>query len=165
MSENNYGTGLYQDGVFYFTNPGLFKSRNREGIDTADFTALWNNREYTFKAKTTIPLVIANEPPESIQKIRKVFAKKYAQAWFHQSAKYKAMVKAGKGMPATYDEDTEFKDVIQACLTALPKGQMTVKDMPRQSEEDFKGSKAIKPGQDLNYIFKDYEPTELGKMN
>lgn len=163
--ENNYGTGLYQDGVFYFTNPGLFKVRERNGIETLDFTALWNNKEYRFKAKTTVPLVIANEPPENIQHIRKLFAKKYAQAWFHQSKRYKDLVKQGKSLPATYNEDSELKDVIQACLTPLPKGQMTVTELPKDNEDNYKGTKAIKPGQDLNYIFKDYEPPELGQMN
>lgn len=160
--QNNYGTGLYQDGVFYFTNPGLFKMRSREGIETKDFTALWNNKEYTFKEKTTVPLIIASEPPENIQHIRKLFAKKYAQAWFYQSKRYKDLVKAGKGLPATYNEDTEFGDVIQACLTPLPKGELKVEDMPRDNEDNYKGSKAIRPGQDLNILFKDYEPPILG---
>lgn len=162
--DNKYGTGLYQDGVFYFTNPGIFKMRNRDGVDTKDFTALWNNKEYTFKEKTTVPLVIANEPPENIQHIRKLFAKKYAQAWFHQTKRYKDLVKQGKGLPATYNEDAEFLDVIQSCLTPLPKGQLEVKDMPKDSEENYKGTKAIKPGQDLNQVFKDYEPPTLGAM-
>ncbi len=162
--ENNYGTGLYQEGVFYFTNPGLFKERNREGVETSDFTALWNNKEYLFKAKTTTALVIANEPPESIQHIRKKFARKYAQAWFHQTKKYKDLVKAGKGLPATYNEDSEFKDVVQACLTPLPKGQLLVSELPKDNEDNYKGTKAIRPGQDLNQVFKDYEPPVLGAM-
>lgn len=162
--ENNYGSGLYQDGVFYFTNPGLFKDRNREGVETEDFTALWNNKEYTFKSKTTVPLVIANEPPENIQHIRKLFAKKYAQAWFHQTKRYKDLVKEGKGLPATYNEDVEFTKVIQACLTPLPKGQIQVVDLPKDSEDNYIGTKAIRPGQDLNQVFKDYEPPTLGEM-
>ncbi len=161
---NNYGAGLYQNGVFFFTNPGIFKMRNREGVETKDFTALWNNKEYTFKEKTTVALVIANEPPENIQHIRKLFAKKYAQAWFHQTKRYKDLVKMGKGLPATYNEDSEFQDVIQSCLTPLPQGQLSVKDMPKDSEENYKGTKAIKPGQDLNHIFADYEPPTLGAM-
>lgn len=162
--ENKYGTGLYQDGVFYFTNPGIFKMKNREGVETKDFTALWNNKEYTFKEKTTVPLVIANEPPENIQHIRKLFAKKYAQSWFHQTKRYKDLVKQGKNLPATYNEDSEFQDVIQSCLTPLPKGQLEVKEMPKDSEENYKGSKAIRPGQDLNQVFADYEPPQLGAM-
>lgn len=165
LMEQSYGKGLYQDGVFYFTNPGLFKMRNREGVETKDFTALWNNREYMFKANTTTALVISNEPPENIQHIRKLFAKKYAQAWFHQTKKYKDLVKAGKNLPATYNEDTEFTAVTQACLTPLPKGNLEVKEMPKDNEDNYKGSKAIRPGQDLNQVFKDYEPPTLGAMN
>ena len=162
--ENNYGKGLYQDGVFYFTNPGLYKMRNRDGVETKDFTALWNNKEYLFKEKTTTALVIANEPPENIQEIRKRFAKSYAQGWFHQTKRYRDMVKAGKNLPATYNEDTEFGEVIQACLTPLPKGQIEVKDLPRESEEQYRGSKALRNGEDLNRAFADYEPPILGQM-
>lgn len=164
-NENMYGgRGLYQDGVFHFTNPGLFKMRNKDGIETKDFAALWNNREYVFKEKTTVALVIANEPPENIQHIRKIFAKKYAQAWFHQTKRYKDLVKQGKGVPATYNEDTEFGEVIQACLTPLSKGKLEVKDMPKDSEQNYKGTKAVKTGQDLNALFADYEPPQLGTM-
>lgn len=165
MNENTYGTGLYQDGVFYFTNPGLFKMRDSDGIETADFTALWNNREYRFEAKKTTSIVIPGEAPESIQHIRKKFAKKYAQAWFHQTKRYKDLVKAGKGLPATYNEDTEFKDVVQACLTPLPKGQLEVKDLPKDSEENYKGTRAINSTTNLNEAFKDYEIPTLGQMN
>ncbi len=164
IMENNYGTGLYLDGVFYFTNPGLLKTKDRLGKETTDFAVLWNNKEYTFKGKTTVPLIIPNEPPENVQSIRKKFAKKYAQAWFHTTKKYKDLVKAGGYIPATYDEDTEFQDVIQACLTPLTKSQAEVKEMPRDTEENYKGSKAIRPGQDLNTMFKDYEPPQLGRM-
>lgn len=163
--ENKYGVGLYQDGVFYFTNPGLFKMRNRDGVETKDFTALWNNKEYLFPEKTTVPLVIASEPPENIQHIRKLFAKKYAQAWFHQTARYKKLVKEGGRVPATYDEDTEFGDVIQACLTPLPKGQAKVTELPRESESAYIGSKALGATANLNEAFKDYEPPTLGAMN
>jgi len=139
--------------------------KNRDGVETKDFTALWNNREYLFKEKTTVPLVIANEPPENVQHIRKLFAKKYAQGWFHQTPRYKKLVKEGKNLPATYNEDVELGDVIQACLTPLPKGTLSVKELPKDSEENYKGTKAIKPGQDLNFIFKDYEPPTLGEMH
>lgn len=164
MSNESYGLGLYQDGVFYFTNPGLVKSRTKEGDITTDWSALWNNREYTFKGKTTVPLIIANEPPENVQNIRKLFAKKYAQAWFFQSKRYQDLVKKGGYIPATYDEDAEMGTVIQACLTPLPKSQAEVKDIPRESESDFKASKAVQSGQDLNRIFDSYEPPILGKV-
>jgi|ERR1035437_6477165 hypothetical protein len=165
MDTNTYGKGLYNDGVFYFTNPALFKMRGTDGIETDDFTTLWNNKEYTFKAGTTSALVIPNEPPESIQHIRKQFAKNYATAWFYQTERYLKLVEQGKNLPATYNEDTEFGAVIQQCLTPLPKGQIVINDLPRASEDEFKGSKALKGNQDLNQIFKDYQPPELGAMN
>lgn len=162
--ENNYGVGLYQDGVFYFTNPGLYKMRHRNGEENKDFVALWNNKEYRFKDKTTVPLIIPNETPENIQHIRKLFAKKYAQGWFHQTAKYKKMVKDGKNMPATYNEDVELADVIQACLTPLPKGSVEVNELPRMSDSSYSASKAVGGNQDLNKLFSDYEPPILGKQ-
>lgn len=161
MQENEYGQGLYQDGVFYFTNPGLLKDENHK---PADFSVLWNNKEYTFQAKTTVPLVIAHEQPENIQSIRKKFAKKYAQAVFHQSKEYKDLVKKGGLIPATYDEDSSFKATIQACLTPLPKSQATIKERQLDSESDYKGSKPVARGQDLNKIFEDYQIPELGQM-
>lgn len=167
--ENTYGRGLYQDGVFYFTNPGLYKmstyADGREtGVETKDFSVLWNNKEYIFKEKTTTPLVIANENPEAIQHIRKLFAKKYAQGWFHQTPRYKKMVIAGKNLPATYNEDTELGAIIQQCLTPLPKGIVEVKDLPKESEDKFVGSKALGATADLNKVFADYEPPVLGAM-
>ena len=162
MEKNQYGEGLYSDGIFYFTNPGLFKTRQKDGSESEDFTVLWNNREYIFEAKTTVPLVIANSTPEEIQHIRKVFAKKYAQAWFHQSPRYKKMVKDGQNMPATYDEDTEYGEVIQQCLTPLPKGKLETKELPRANDNSYKGTKAIGKNADLNAVFADYSIPELG---
>ncbi len=162
--ENNYGVGLYQDGVFYFTNPGLAKFKDREGNITTDWSALWNNREYTFKGKTTTPLIIPSEIPENIQHIRKLFAKKYAQAWFHQTKRYQELVKKGGYIPATYDEDKEFQTVIQACLTPLPKSQAVVKELPRDNEANYKGTKAIGKNSDLNAVFADYQIPELGQQ-
>lgn len=152
MDNNNYGTGLYSEGTFYFTNP-----------TKDDWSALWNNKEYKFPAKSTVPLIIANEPPENVQHIRKLFAKRLAQHVFHQSKRYKDLVKAGGYIPATYSEDTELGATIQACLTPLPKSHMEVKELPRESESNFT-SKAIKNGQDLNKAFEDYEIPTLGQM-
>lgn len=163
--DNNYGIGLYQDGVFYFTNPGLVKSRLEDGTETLDWTALWNNKEYTFKAKTTVPLIIANEPPENVQEIRKRFARKYGQDWFHQSKRYKDLVKKGGYMPAGYNETAEFGAIVQQCLTPLPKSTIVVKDIPREGEEVIKGgSKAVGNSANLSEAFKDYEIPTLGQM-
>lgn len=164
--ENNYGVGLYQDGVFYFTNPGLVKSRTIEGDETLDWKHLWNNVEYVFKAKTTVPLIIRNSTPEEIQEIRKRFAKDYGQDWFHQQKRYQELVKKGGYIPAGYNEDTEFGKIIQMCLTPLPKSSATVREIPRQEEHKITGgSKAIGTGANLNEAFKDYEIPTLGEMN
>ena len=160
--ENNYGVGLYQDGVFYFTNPGLFKHKDKQGNETTDFSTLWNNKEYTFKGKTTVPLVISGATPEEIQHIRKKFAKNYATAWFFTTKRYAELVKKGGYIPATYIEDDEYKDTIQACLTPLPKATLEIKEMPKKSESEFKGSKAIGKNTDLNQAFADYQIPELG---
>lgn len=163
--DNQYGVGLYQDGTFFFTNPGLFKRQDREGNETTDFSTLWNNREYTFKGKTTTPLVIQGEPPENVQHIRKQFAKNYATAWFFTTKRYKDLVKKGGYIPATYNEDEEYKDVIQACLTPLPKAQAEVREMPKVTRDsDFKGSKAVGKTTDLNAAFADYTIPTLGEV-
>lgn len=151
--ENNYGIGLYQDGVFYFTNP-----------TDEDFTVLWNNKEYTFKPKTTVPLVVSGESPENIQEIRKRFAKKLAEREFFKSKRYKELVKKGGDLPATYNEDDEYGQMIQACLTPLPKANLEVKDLPRDTESNYRGTRAVKSGQDLNKAFEDYEIPQLGEM-
>lgn len=163
--ENNYGVGLYREGTFYFTNPGLAKFTDKQGNISTDFSTLWNNKEYTFTGKTTVPLLIPNTTPEEVQSIRKQFAKNYAVAWFHTSKKYKDLVKKGGYIPATYDEDTEYKDVIQACLTPLVKSEMEVKDMPKVKESDFVGSKAIGKDENLENAFRDYNIPTLGVQN
>jgi hypothetical protein len=160
--ENNYGVGLYNEGVFYFTNPGLAKFKDKFGNESTDFSTLWNNKEYTFKGKTTVPLLIPNTTPEEIQSIRKQFAKNYATAWFFTTKRYKELVKKGGYIPATYDEDTEYMDVIQACLKPLPKSQLTIRDIPQTTESELKGSKAVGEKQNLEKVFEDYEIPVLG---
>ena len=61
------------DGVFRFTN-----------WTEEDFKHLWNNIEYTFKAGTTSPMIIANETLENIQEIRKRFAYDLAVREFYK---------------------------------------------------------------------------------
>jgi len=48
------------DGVFKFTN-----------ASKEDFKVLWNNKEYTFPAESTCPMIIPGEMPENVQEIRK----------------------------------------------------------------------------------------------
>lgn len=152
MSED-YGQGLYNEGTFYFTNP-----------TGEQFVARWNNVDYVFDAKSTVPLIIANEPPENIQEIRKKFAKKLALQVFHQSKRYKELVKAGGYVPATYDDDTELGAIIQSCLTPLPKSLATVKQVAPEPDSNYRATKAVRKGQNLEKLFEDQEVEELGVM-
>lgn len=154
MNTEQYGVGLYNEGVFYFTNP-----------TNEQFVARWNNVDYIFEPKTTVPLIIANEPPENIQDIRKKFAKKLALQIFHQSKRYKDLVKAGGYIPATYDDDTELGATIQACLTPLPKAIAVIKKNAPEPDSNYKATRAVRKGQNLEKLFEDQEIEELGVMS
>ena len=141
------------DGVFRFTNP-----------TDEDFTALWNNKEYTFPANRTVPLIIANETLENIQEIRKKFAFKLATREFYNSKEYGKMSKMGNGLPPTFDEKI-LEPMIEKCLMSLPESRATVKSgKPSLDEKRLKGSKAVSGKDDLNHAFKDAEIVERGVM-
>lgn len=142
------------DGVFRFTN-----------ATTEDFKVLWNNKEYTYPAETSCIMIIPEESSENIQSIRKKFAYKLAVREFHKSKEYKSMVKLGGLHPATYDEKV-LEPWIQQCLSPLPIGKVVTKDLPKDNEANYTGSKAVSNGsvQQLAGEFKEYTPPELGKM-
>ena len=141
------------DGVFRFTNP-----------TDEDFIALWNNKEYTFPANKTVPLIIPNETLENIQEIRKKFAYKLAVREFYSSKEYNKMSKMGNGLPPTFDEKI-LEPMIEKCLLSLPESRATVKQAkPVFDERKLKGSKAVSGKDDLNTTFKDAEIIEKGVM-
>lgn len=141
------------DGVFRFTNP-----------TDEDFTALWNNKEYTFPANRTVPLIIPNETLENIQEIRKKFAYKLAVREFYNSKEYNRMSKMGNGLPPTFNEKI-LEPMIEKCLLALTESRATVKaGKPTLDERRLKGSKAVSGKDDLNRTFADSEITEKGVM-
>lgn len=152
QNENQYGEGLYSEGMFYFTNP-----------TAREFTALWNNKEYRFPPKSTVPLIIANEPPENVQYIRKQFAKRLAVQEYMQTKDFKKRENAVY-VPATYNEDAELAPMIQACLTPMPKAHAAVKDLPKETEENYKGTKVVAGNANLESVFKDYDVPLLGEM-
>jgi len=141
------------DGVFRFTN-----------ATNEDFVALWNNKEYTFEAGTSSPMIIANESLENIQSIRKKFAYKLAIREFYKSKTYKDMAKMGGGLPPTFD-DKVLQNWINQCLVPLPISKAKVKDLPKDNGNKFKGSKAISDKDNLNQVFKDDEPESIGQMS
>ena len=135
MNQDNASTLLPSDfdGVFRFTN-----------YTNSEFKAKWDNKEYTFPANKTSPMVIPSATPLEIQSIRKKFAKELAVACFYQSDKFKAMNtshlnKDGEptgGMPALYT-DADIAPFIQRCLEPLPLAQATVKDLPKDDGKRY----------------------------
>lgn len=150
------------NGTFYFTNP-TDKERSY----------LWNNREYTFPAKSTVPLIIMGEPLENIQEIRKRFAYRMAQDRFYEGEKpsvgesYTKLKNMGNGLPPTFNP-TIFEPWIEECLTPLPIAKSNVKQAKSiDSERNYKASKAMGEGDNPNMIFaeENKRPPVLGKMS
>lgn len=140
--ENNF------DGVFRFTN-----------VTDEDFKVLWNNKEYTFPAGKTTPMIIQGETPENVQQIRKKFAYKLAQREFYKGSVYNTMKEQGRGLPPLYDEKV-LEPLIESCLQPLPMAKLEVKDVPKKQEKFT--SKAVSGGSSLNNEFKDEPIEELG---
>jgi hypothetical protein len=114
------------DGVFRFTN-----------WTDEDFTAKWDNVEYTFPAEKTTPMVM-NFTPKEIEHIRKKFAKELAVREFYKSRKFKQMNDPKHGQnPATYTEG-ELVEYVQKCLLPLEVAPLTAKVLPRQDESSFR---------------------------
>ena len=132
----------YLNGVFYFSN-----------ASEEDFVALWNNVEYIFPAMTCSPMLIANEPPENVQEIRKRFALTWAQKQWYAGREYKKMVKEGGRIPAIPNEKV-YEPLIQMCLNPLPIVQVKTKKKGEEKTR-YKGSKPVNKKDNLNEIFKD----------
>lgn len=115
------------DGVFRFTN-----------ATETDFTAQWNNIEYTFPAKSTVPMIIPGETPENVQNIRKLFARKLAEREFFNSSEYQRLVDLAKGFGGSYDEKV-LEKYIQSCLEPLPLAKATVTPLPKADDSVFEG--------------------------
>lgn len=153
------------DGTFYFTNPY-----------DEDFVTLWNNKEYTYPAETTVPMIIANESMENIQQIRKYFAKRLAEREFFKSKDFgnqKNGLKSKNGerivVPSMYNEAV-LQPFVDACLKPLQKGKATVRRLPDLNAPTG-GSKsfstgnpeALYPSVDLNAEFVDKNKELLSK--
>ncbi len=140
------------DGVFRFTN-----------ATKEDFIALWNNKEYSFPAGKTVPLIIPDETLENIQEIRKKFAYKLAVREFYNGTQYAKMAKMGNGLPPTFDEKI-LEPMIEQCLTPLPMEKLVVKEGKKDDERKYRASKAVPKSGNLNEIFKDAPIEERGAM-
>ena len=154
------------DGVFRFSNP-----------TDEDFITLWNNKEYTYPAGQTVPMIIANESLENIQQIRKYFAKRLAEREFFKTKDFRNVrngIKdkdAGRNViPSTYNEG-ELQPFIDQCLKPLPIGKQKVKDVPTENIP-AKASRPIGKGSadgtnyptiDLNAEFKESNESMLNR--
>lgn len=155
------------DGIFRFTN-----------ATDEDFVTLWNNKEYTYPAMKTVPMVIANSTLEEIQQIRKYFAKRLAEREFLKSKgfqKIKNGVKSDSTVGGTlvascYNEE-QLQPWIDDCLKPLEIAHAIVKPVAPQSLHT--AAKAIGSGSkdsdfpavDLNETFKDSNAELLSKQH
>jgi hypothetical protein len=141
------------DGVFRFTN-----------ATDEDYKALWNNKEYVFPAKSTCPMIIENETLENIQEIRKRWAKKLAEREYFKSKAFGKIANGdGKSVLSSYNQG-ELQKWIDQCLEPLPVSEVTVKKLKGDSDKNYRGSKALKSGSNLNQEFADQDIPELGAM-
>lgn len=123
------------DGTFRFSNPS-----------DEDFVGAWNNKEYLFPARSTVPMVMAEHSPIEIQHIRKHFAKKLAEREFYKSKEYTVM----KGQEGTAGERrfnsihqaatytlSDLEPYIKQCLQPLDEAQLTSKpaESPKVEEK------------------------------
>lgn len=115
------------DGVFRFTN-----------FTDEDFTARWDNVEYTFPAQKTTALIIPTASPEQTQSIRKKFAKELAEREFYKSAKHTELnsqnvVGANSSFKTavTY-APSDLEPFVQRCLEPLPIAPMRSKVLAKK---------------------------------
>lgn len=130
------------NGTFYFTNP-----TNKER------KFLWNNKEYSFPAESTVPLIIMGEPLENIQEIRKRFAYRMAEERFYESAEYERLNKMGNGLPPTFDPKI-LEPMIDECLKPLPIAKVKMKEGKKDDSRNYT-SKAVGKNEDLNQVFRE----------
>jgi len=114
------------DGVFRFTN-----------YTDEDFVTKWNNKEYTFPAMSTVPLIMPEHTPVEIQNIRKKFATDLATKMFYGSKEFKKMSNVPPGTtPALYTEK-DIAPYVQKCLEPLPVGKLRSRTIPKPSDDRF----------------------------
>lgn len=137
-------------GVFMFTNP-----------TNKDRKYLWNNKEYSFPAESTVPLIIPTETLENIQEIRKRFAYRMAEERVYEGEitpggyNYLKMKEMGGGMPPTFDPKI-LEPFIEECLKPLPIKRADIKQGKKiDDERNYKATKALDDKEDPNFLFRE----------
>lgn len=133
---------------------------------------LWNNKEYTFPAESTTPLIIPTETLENIQEIRKRFAYRMAEERLYEGEKtpsgyeYLKMKEMGGGMPPTFDTKI-LEPFIHECLKPLAIKKAAIKEGKKiDDDRNYKATKAVGKGADLSDVFREENQNiqELGQM-
>jgi hypothetical protein len=137
-------------GVFMFTNP-----------TKKDRAYLWNNKEYTFPAESTVPLIIPSESLDNVQEIRKRFAYRMAEERLYEGEKtpsgfdYKKAKDMGNGIPPTFDAKI-LEPFIHECLKPLPVKRGGVKQGNQiDDERKYKATKAMGKNDNPVALFKE----------
>lgn len=137
-------------GVFMFTNPTK-KERKY----------LWNNKEYSFPAEATVPLIIPTETLENIQEIRKRFAYRMAEERLYEGEiteggyDYKKAKEMGGGMPPTFDAKI-LEPWIHECLKPLAIKRAAIKQGKKiDDDSNYKATKAMGQKEDPNFLFRE----------
>lgn len=151
-------------GVFMFTNP-TDKERKY----------LWNNKEYTFPAESTVPLIIPTETLENIQEIRKRFAFRMAEERLFEGEpvkdrngkvvfEYLKAMEMGKGLPPTYDPKI-LEPMIEECLKPLPIKRAVIQEGKKLDDESkYKATKAGFKSSPTEVFKEDENRYEIGVM-
>lgn len=149
-------------GVFMFTNPTKVERKY-----------LWNNKEYSFPAESTVPLIIPTESLENIQEIRKRFALRMAEERVYEGEvtrsgfNYKKAKEMGNGTPPTFDNKI-LEPFIEECLKPLAVKRARIKDGKKVDDErNYKATKAMSENDNPSALFAEENqniPT-LGRMS
>lgn len=154
-------------GVYNFSNP-----------TKKDRKYLWNNKEYTFPAESTGPLIIATETLENIQEIRKRFAYRMAEERLFEGEpvknrdgvvvfEYFKAKEMGGGIPPTFDPKI-LEPFIEECLKPLPVKRAAPKaGKAVDDDRNYKATKALSDQEDPALLFREENQNvpKLGKMS
>ncbi|MDE2015923.1 MAG: hypothetical protein KGI72_05370 [Patescibacteria group bacterium] len=124
------------DGTFRFTN-----------WSNEDFKTAWDNKEYTFPARTTVPMIIPNQTPIEIQNIRKKFARRLGEREFGKNLEYTRLIAQERNPDGTpransihqagsYGLD-RLASYIQRCLEPLEASKASVTNVPKEKLENI----------------------------
>jgi hypothetical protein len=139
-----FATELPKDfsGTLYFTN-----------FSEEEFSAKWDNKLYTFPAKSTVRLFIPTASPIQTFNIRTMFAKQLADREFRKSKRAGELNLKNQGVQSmsaslSYTEN-ELDQYIKKCLDPLPRAEVKTEDVQPEGEKRPK-AKVARPVRDAS---------------